>query len=81
MSKRKQQNRVEATETMRFDIYKWKANEWRWRLVDAKGLIVASSYNSYDSFEACESAIIGMKKGIFPDWKINDTCLEDDNAD
>lgn len=46
---------------MKFQIYKDKAGEWRWRLLASNGNIVADSGEGYQQKAACETAVRNIK--------------------
>lgn len=48
---------------MRFEIYKDKAGQFRWRLVAANGRIIADSAESYWNKGDCVSAVSAIKAG------------------
>lgn len=49
---------------MKFELYKGKAGEWRWRLVVDNGNIIADSGEGYKNKSDCEHAINLVKSTI-----------------
>ena len=47
---------------MHFEIYRDAADEWRWRLRDQNGQVIANSGEGYSRLEECEYAIILVKQ-------------------
>ena len=46
---------------MKFEVYKDKSGEWRWRLKATNGQIVATSGEGYVNKSGCESGIVLVK--------------------
>ena len=47
--------------SLRFDIYKDHASEWRWRLVARNGKTIADSSEGYENYTDCQAAIMLIK--------------------
>jgi uncharacterized protein YegP (UPF0339 family) len=52
-----------ASNKLTFEVYKDKANEYRWRLKAANGQVVAAASEGYKAKADCEEAIDLLKKG------------------
>ncbi len=48
---------------MKFEVYKDKSGEWRWRLKATNGQIIATSGEGYVNKSGCESGIDLLKDG------------------
>ena len=55
----------------KFELYKDKAGEFRWRLVASKGQVIASSGEGYKSKEHAKNGIASVKKDA-PSAEIKD---------
>lgn len=55
----------------KFEVYKDKAGEYRWRLVAPNGRSIADSGEGYSSKESCLEGIASVKKNA-PDAQITE---------
>jgi uncharacterized protein YegP (UPF0339 family) len=46
----------------KFEVYKDKSNQFRWRLIAPNGTIIASSGEAYSSKQACLDGIASVKR-------------------
>lgn len=65
-----------ADKTMSFEIYADKSEEFRWRLKDAEGTIVATSGQGYKEKRSCTTMVDNLKADISK-YKLN---VEEDKA-
>jgi uncharacterized protein YegP (UPF0339 family) len=60
----KEKDKGDKASKYTFEVYKDKANEWRWRLRSSNGQLVASSTGAYPDEKAVDAAIEHIKKDL-----------------
>ena len=58
------QNVGRAGASYRYVIYRSKGGDWRWRLIDSAGQILAVSPGAYPSRKGIESALRSLRKAL-----------------
>jgi len=65
---------------MRFEVQRHKGGEYRWRLLNKQGALVAVGVVSYASEEDCEAALKRLQVDLIPAWPVNGMPENDDES-